>query len=702
MAATTFILFSLLSAVKCDDINPIQAVIGLITQLEGKLMKEGELEAKAYKEFFEWCDDAAKEKHFEIKTSTGEKEKLESVIGKATSDEADAAETIGQLAGQIASDEADLKASTAIRAKEQADFAVVDAELADGVDTLGRAIGILERELGGSALLQTKVDTAKLDNLVATMRAVIDAAAISGRDGAKLLSLVQNKQSDDDDDAALGAPAPDAYKSKSGGIVDVLNEMKEEAEGELKDARKTEMNSKHNFEMLKTSLTDGLEAANKELAEAKENQSEAVETKAVAEGDLGVCAKSLSLAQGELSNIGADCMQKASDHDISLQGRADELKALGVAKKTIQQATSLQQMSKTSFLQLSSTAKTGSRLQTASDLKNFEVVNVIKKLAAQHHSTALAQLASRIATTIRYGHASGDDPFVKVKGLINEMIDKLLKEAEEEAGHKAYCDEEMAKTKAKKEELNADLDKLNAKIDQASSHSVALKEDVKTLQKELAELADSTAEMNKVREDTHAAFVEVKAELDKGIDGITKALKVLRDYYEAEASLLQENDGKFDAFMQQPAVPEQHAKASGAGGGIIDMLEVILSDFSKNLAEEEAEEASAQADYDSLTQENKITKATKEADVKYKTKEHESLDKNLAEWNGDRAGTQTELDAVLEYDVSIKDQCVAKPEPYEERKKRREAEIAGLKEALSILEGQAFLQRRSIGAHRRM
>merc|ERR1719269_351990 len=87
-----------------------------------------------------------------------------------------------------------------------------------------------------------------------------------------------------------------------------------------------------------------------------------------------------------------------------------------------------------------------------------------------------------------------------------------------------------------------------------------------------------------------------------------------------------------------------------------------------------------------------MTKTTKEQDVKYKTKEFQSLDKEIAELSSDREGLNTELDAVLEYYEKIKEECVAKPEPYEERKKRREAEIAGLKEALSILEGAALMQ----------
>merc|ERR1719197_2097287 len=97
---------------------------------------------------------------------------------------------------------------------------------------------------------------------------------------------------------------------------------------------------------------------------------------------------------------------------------------------------------------------------------------------------------------IRYGSASGEDPFAKVKGLIEEMIAKLMKEAEAEASHKAYCDEEMSKTKAKKEELTADIDKLTSKIDTASARSADLKE----LQKELAALQEMQAGMDKGKE----------------------------------------------------------------------------------------------------------------------------------------------------------------------------------------------------------
>merc|ERR1719199_2468503 len=95
-----------------------------------------------------------------------------------------------------------------------------------------------------------------------------------------------------------------------------------------------------------------------------------------------------------------------------------------------------------------------------------------------------------------------------------------------------------------------------------------------------------------------------------------------------------------------------------------------------------------------MTQENKIVRATKEQDIKYKSKEAASTDKEIAEVASDRETTSTERAAVLEYLGNLNSRCVAKPETYESRKQRREAEIAGLKEALSVLEETSFVQRK--------
>merc|ERR1719371_57075 len=148
----------------------------------------------------------------------------------------------------------------------------------------------------------------------------------------------------------------------------------------------------------------------------------------------------------------------------------------------------------------------GVRIKTRGDLMNAEVVNLLKHLAQKHHSAALAQLASKITAVLRYGASSGEDPFVKVKGLIQELIDRLVAEAAAEATEKAYCDDEMAKTEEKKGELEDDIAKLTAKIDKAAATSAALKEEVKELQAELAALAKRQAEMDQIRSEENADY----------------------------------------------------------------------------------------------------------------------------------------------------------------------------------------------------
>merc|ERR1719297_740330 len=162
-----------------------------------------------------------------------------------------------------------------------------------------------------------------------------------------------------------------------------------------------------------------------------------------------------------------------------------------------------------------------------------------------------------------------------------------------------------------------------------------------------------------------------------------------------------QGDTSSSSFMQQPSKPVLHSKSSGAGGSILDILEVCESDFAKNLAKEESQEADAQSEYEKVSQENAVTKASKEQDVKYKSQESKSLQASVVEYSADRATAQSELDAVLDFYGKLKERCIAKPESYEERKRRRDAEIKGLKEALAILEDEtAFVQRKRRSAFR--
>merc|ERR1719515_333716 len=225
-------------------------------------------------------------------------------------------------------------------------------------------------------------------------------------------------------------------------------------------------------------------------------------------------------------------------------------------------------------------------------------------------------------------------------------------------------------TEAKKADIEDTIAKLTNKIDRNAARSASLKEEVVELESELRALAKTQSEMDKIRAEENANFKVAKAELTQGLGGVRKALGVLRDYYGGAAALLQQD---------QPAVPQQHSKSSGAGGSIINILEVCESDFATNLAKEESEESDAAESYEKTTQENKITKTTKSQDAKYKTAEAAGLDKEIAELSSDRDTSNSELSAVMDYYAKIKERCVAKPETYEERKARREAEIEGLK-----------------------
>jgi len=264
-----------------------------------------------------------------------------------------------------------------------------------------------------------------------------------------------------------------------------------------------------------------------------------------------------------------------------------------------------------------------------------------------------------MSSAMRLGTAAKQDPFERVKSLITGMLSQLQAAAEADASHKEYCDKQTAETASRQDDTSADLRGLTAKTDQGKARSAKLLEHSRTLQKELADLARSQSEASQIRFDQETLFKKDRAEMEKGLKGVRLALKILKEHY---------------------------GDAVGKEGGVVSLLEVVESDFAQGLAGLVVDEEASAHQYSAETKPNfELEAAAKENDLKLKKKELASTNKMVAESSSDISGLESRLNAINEFDKGLKKTCVSEPD-YVEHRRRRDEELAGLKDALEALQ----------------
>ena len=127
----------------------------------------------------------------------------------------------------------------------------------------------------------------------------------------------------------------------------------------------------------------------------------------------------------------AECTQKSSDFEQRQQLRTDELAAIDKAIEILSSGavsgnadkhlpSFVQKKTSVSFLQLSVGSKNPSQARVA---------EFLREKGSAINSRVLSALAVRVA----------EDPFVKVKKMIKDLIVRLMEEANEEAEHKGWC-----------------------------------------------------------------------------------------------------------------------------------------------------------------------------------------------------------------------------------------------------------------------
>jgi len=300
-------------------LNPIEQTISLMTQLQARVVQAKEVEEEAYHKYAHWCEATTHELANEIKMSKREVDKLKAQITENSVAMNEASGKIEQLAELLSTNEARQKEATQVRDSEEETFKVSESGLLQSLDMLDRAIRIVEKNIKkGASFMQSKEQT--IEAVLTGLRAVVGAAGLASKNTAKLSALLQDSDGLDlDDESDAEAPDPAKYESHSGSIVDVMEDLRDEAEGQLQSIRTAESKGRQNFNLLIQSLKDEASVADKQMQAEKQQLAANTESKATAEGDLTVTSKELKKNQEGLHLMQASCMQTASDHEVSCE-----------------------------------------------------------------------------------------------------------------------------------------------------------------------------------------------------------------------------------------------------------------------------------------------------------------------------------------------------------------------------------------------
>jgi len=645
----SFLTFVALSFVaEATTVSPVQKVIELMDELKAKVQGDLKREEGLMAEYANWCDEEKNEKEGAITSGKRTMGDRAATIEDTSGRIAALTTEVEELAGKISASEADLAKATDLRRKENGDFSATEKELTETIDTMDRAIIVLKR--GQSSFLQSSHKD--LSHLASALSKIVEATWVNSHQKSVVQSLIQSGDGDEDLSFQPQASVA-AFSSQGSGILDTFSDMKSKAESTLSDARKAEMESSHEFQMLKQSLDQEIKHMKGRLAEASGERSSTEEAKHLAEAELQKTKETVAADSAYLEELNLSCAEKANDWATRQKSAGDELAAVEKAKEILADGVA-------SFMQTKQKA-----VSVYADARREEASKILRSLAKKDNKYALAQLASAVES----------DPFVKVRGMVEAMITRLMEEAAAEADANAFCTTEMSKSKAKQADLTAQSDMHAVRIEKGEASKAQLNEAIKTLEAEIAEIDAGQAEATSLRQKEHEAYVAASTEYKQSAEAVANAIEVLQNYY---------SQGAFVQVSTKQA-PELGGAKSDISGTIISILENAEGDFTRLLSEAEAAESAATSEYEKLSQDNKATRTAKVNEAKGKRGEVKSVEVALLNYKEDHASTSKELDAVLLYVDKLKPQCETKVMSYAERVSRREAEIAGLKEALTIL-----------------
>jgi len=710
MKTATLILLCLGAVIQAAEVSPVEKVITLLEDLKTETEEAGKKEASTYDTFACFCKDTTIEKSDAIKDEQDNIDEFAATLEEQTGiSNAKQAET-EELGEMIRTLDKEMTEITARREKEKAKYEATAADLSKAVSSLEGAIADMQAGKGASFLSVKKGIRKSI--------AIADALDLSPKQQRSITALLQT----DADDAPEGD-----FAFHGDDIIATLQDLEKEFKAKKAEVDQIEGQNKKDFNEVMKSKTNEKKTAEGDKKTAEGEKDTADENIAKATEDMVKEEALLKDDELYLKDLTAKCELKAREWDQRSQMRSEEVTALTAALKIIKEGVvDNSAVNKRAFIQhdqdyiaadvqalktpekkedarnsvedddmdvdLSFLQVSQPRLKIASLVKQASQVSsgesqqaalkdkVIKSLVASGNklgSAVLASLAMRVAA----------DPFIKVKKLIQDLIERLVTEAAEEATKKGWCDTELGKATHTRDSNMDTIMTLNAELEGLEATKAKLEEEIATLTTEIADLNDSLTKETKMRADEKAENMDTLDKAKAGLAATKDAYDVLQAFYKKAAK------GKVSLIQASPVDADAPASHSGAykggqqkAGGILAMLDVIISDFERTIKVTTKAEKASHREFVEFERTSKTSIASKETGKSQAESDLKSTDSKIAEGMDDLDKHQKMLDDVLKELEDLKPACVDTGMSYADRVQKRKDEIDALKKALCELD----------------
>merc|ERR1719456_939614 len=650
--------------------RPVSKVITLLKDMLKQLEKEADEDQEIYDKMACWCETNDKEKTQAIKDAEARIEQLSTQIEELTASSARLSQEIKNLEQEVTANQQSLDQATAIRQKQLAEFNAEEKDLLQSVKALEAAIIVLSKH-HSSALVQ--VPRTHLLGIAATLQHEL-------RRHASLLEGVFTPSERRAMNAFIQAPgdyfdaAPtfkQSYAPQSGEIFGILRQMKETFESDLSAAQKEELQAQKAYEDLKAAKEAEIEAGQAQIDTKTQEVADTDEKLAQSKQDIEDTRNTLSADEQFLMMLKEKCQMTDSEWEERQKTRSTEMEAVSKALAILSSDDAHDLFTRTfnpALLQ-ATTAKHSERRAHAS--------NVLAAVAERFHNPRLASLAVKVRL----------DAFERVKKAIDDMVAQLTKDKADEIKHKDFCVDELNTNQLTTERKEREKQDFIAKIEDEEMTIDQLTKAIDQLKAEIAEMQVQLKRAGEDREKQNKEFQSVVADQRETQKLLQAALSILAEFYgkKKAAALVQ----------QEPAGPPPPAgfetyKQSEASGGVVAMIEQIVSDAKAMEAETIRAEEDAQKAYEDFVKETNASIEANNKDIVNKSDVKAKTEISLVKNKEGKESVMIELQQLSNHEADLHSSCDFVLKNFDIRQTARDEEIEALKQAKAILSGANF------------